>query len=140
MEPCFRVFLKKCLSKYTSSMKPPLPLKICGYAPAWRNNTKIHVSNEREIWLPCEWILPLNGMRMPWYYVCSLILFLFWTNGKKGHLDEYDFRHCYGNFFSKVEFWKLLHHSYVQSSFSTITRHIEHSILKDTLQLLTDLD
>ena len=38
-------------------------------------------------------------------------------------------------FFSKVAFWKLLYHSYVQSSFPIITRHIENSILKDTLQL-----
>ena len=38
-------------------------------------------------------------------------------------------------FFSKVAFWKLLDHSYVQSSFSINTRHIESSILKDTLQL-----
>ena len=26
---------------------------------------------------------------------------LFTTNGKKGHLDENDFRYCYGNFFLK---------------------------------------
>ena len=33
------------------------------------------------------------------YSVC-LLLFLFRTKGKKGHLeDENDFRHCYGNFF-----------------------------------------
>ena len=38
-------------------------------------------------------------------------------------------------FFSKVAFWKLLDHSYVQSSFQIIMRHIENSILKDTLQL-----
>ena len=38
-------------------------------------------------------------------------------------------------FFSNVAFWKLLDHSYVQSSFPIITRHIENSILKDTLQL-----
>ena len=38
-------------------------------------------------------------------------------------------------FFSKVAFWKLLDHSYVQSSFQIITRHIENSILKDTIQL-----
>ena len=37
--------------------------------------------------------------------------------------------------FSKVAFWKLLDHSYVQCSFPIITRHIENSILKDTLQL-----
>ena len=38
-------------------------------------------------------------------------------------------------FFSKVAFWKLLDRSYIQSSFQIITRHIENSILKDTLQL-----
>ena len=38
-------------------------------------------------------------------------------------------------FFSKVAFWKLLDHSYVPSSFPIITKHIENSILKDTLQL-----
>ena len=38
-------------------------------------------------------------------------------------------------FFWKVAFWKLLDHRYVQSFFSAITRHIENSILKDTLQL-----
>ena len=38
-------------------------------------------------------------------------------------------------FFSKVAFWKLLDHTYVQSSFPIITRQIENSILKDTLQL-----
>ena len=37
--------------------------------------------------------------------------------------------------FSKVAFWKLLDHSFVESSFPIITRHIENSILKDTLQL-----
>ena len=40
-------------------------------------------------------------------------------------------------FFSKVAFWKLFDHSYVQSSFPVNTRHIENSILKDTLQLKT---
>ena len=50
------------------------------------------------------------------------------------HLDESDFHYCYG-MHSKVAFWKLFDHSYVQSSFSIITRHLENSILKDTLQL-----
>ena len=35
--------------------------------------------------------------------------------------------------FSKVAFWKLLDHSYVQSPFSTNTRHIDNSIFKDTI-------
>ena len=33
-----------------------------------------------------------------------------------------------------MAFLKLLDHSYIQSSFSTNTRHIDNSILKDTLQ------
>ena len=37
--------------------------------------------------------------------------------------------------FSKVLIRKLLHHSYEKSFFSTITRHINNSILKDTLRL-----
>ena len=37
-------------------------------------------------------------------------------------------------FLSKVAFWKLLDHIYLQSPFSTITRHIDNRILKDTLQ------
>ena len=28
-----------------------------------------------------------------------IFIFLFRTSGKKGHLDENDFRYCYGNFF-----------------------------------------
>ena len=27
-------------------------------------------------------------------------IFIFRINGKKGHLDENDFRHCYGHFFA----------------------------------------
>ena len=74
-------------------------------------------------------------MKMPWYSAWSLLLFLFRTNGKKGRLDENDFRHCHGIFFAKVALWKLLDHSYVESSFPIIMRHIENSTLKDTLQL-----
>ena len=36
--------------------------------------------------------------------------------------------------FSKVTIWELLDHSYVQSSFSTSTRYINNSILKETLR------
>ena len=73
-------------------------------------------------------------MKMPWYSPCSLLLFSFWTKGKKRHLDENKFCRCYINFFSKMAFWKLLDHSYVQSSFSA-KNGIENSSLKDTLQL-----
>ena len=41
------------------------------------------------MWLPYfEQIWLLNGMKMLWYSVCLLLLFLFKTNDKKGHLDE----------------------------------------------------
>ena len=40
-------------------------------------------------------------MNMSWYSACLLPLFLFKTDGKKGHLVENGFRHCYGNFFRK---------------------------------------
>ena len=53
-EPFFRVFLTKWLSKCLHSIKPPLPWKISGCAPALGNNTqKVRVPNEREMWLPC---------------------------------------------------------------------------------------
>ena len=50
-------------------------------------------------------MLPLYGMKMPWYSACSVFLFLFRTNGKKGRLDENNFCQCYV-FFSKVVLWK----------------------------------
>ena len=64
---------------------------------------KVHATNIRETWLPCIWRLvwALNGLKMTWYSLCLLLLFLFRTNGKKGHLDENDLRHCYDNFFRK---------------------------------------
>ena len=67
------------------------------------------------------------------FHVLTLI-FLFRTTSKKRHLDENDFDTVMV-VFSKVPFWKLLDHSYIQSSFSIIVKHIDNSILKDTLQL-----
>ena len=65
-------------------------------------------------------------MMMIWYSTCLLLLVLFRTNGKnvgsKHHLP------------SEVALWKLHDHCYVQSRFSTNTRHIDNSILKDILQ------
>ena len=63
-----------------------------------------------------------------------IFIFLFRTNDMEIHLNENDLSHCYGNF-SKVPSWKLLDHSYARSSFSIIMRHIENSIVKDTLKL-----
>ena len=37
--------------------------------------------------------------------------------------------------FSKMLFWKLLDHNYIQSYVSAIARYIDKSILKDTLKL-----
>ena len=71
-------------------------------------------------------------MKTSWYFACLLLLFLFRTNDKKGHLDENDFRPCYGNVFRKWH--SQLDQSYVQSPFSTNTRHTANSILKNTLQ------
>ena len=69
---------------------------------------------------------------MSWYFTCLLLLFLFRTNGKKGHLDENNFRPCYHNIFRKWH--SQLDHSQVQSPSSINTRHIANSILKNTLQ------
>ena len=78
----------------------------------------------------------MNGMKMAWYSACLLLLIFFRANCKKGHLDENDFRHCDGNFFPKVAFWKWLDHSYIQIVPSQqLRRHIDNSILRDTLQL-----
>ena len=71
---------------------------------------------------------------MSWYSAWSLLLFLFRTNDEKWQLDKNNFRNCCG-IFSKRAFWKLLDHSYVQSSFLTITGHIYSNLLKDTLQM-----
>ena len=71
---------------------------------------------------------PLRTMsiKMSWYSVSSF--FLFRTNCKKGYLNENDLLNCYGHFFESG----IFDHSYVQSTFSTITGHIDNSILKDT--------
>ena len=67
------------------------------------------------------------------FHVLTFI-FLFRTTSKKRHLDENDFDTVMV-VFSKVPYWMLLDHSYIQSSFSIIVKHIDNSILKDTLQL-----
>ena len=44
---------------------------------------------------------PLNFMKMTWCSACSLLLFLFRTNGKKRYLDGNGFRDRNSNFFRK---------------------------------------
>ena len=65
---------------------------------------------------------------------CVWILIFCLEPTVREQLNENDFRHCYGNFF-EITILKLPDHSYVQSSFATITRHIDNGIWKDTLQL-----
>ena len=60
-------------------------------------------------------------MNMPWHSVFSFLFFLFRNNVIREQLDENDFRRCYV-FFPESIIPKVLDHSYVQSSLSTITR------------------
>ena len=55
--------------------------------------------------------------------------FLFRTKCRKEQLDEDGLRHCYGIFFFKVSFWKLLDHNYVLSSLRcTLTAAIDRNL------------
>ena len=87
-----------------------------------------------------------NGVQCVHFYY---YFFFIRTNVEKGNSDEKDFRHCYGTvmvIFFESAILKLRNHSckmfkscnhvrnHDQSSFSTIMKHIENNILKDTLQ------
>ena len=57
------------------------------------------MTHTRETPLPCVEIT------FEWYeggLVFRIFIFLFRINGQKAHLDENDFRHCYGNFFKSA--------------------------------------
>ena len=71
-------------------------------------------------------------MKIPWYCVSIFIFCLEPTIREQ--LDENNFTQYYGIFFEST-IPKVLDHSYVQSSFATITRHFDNGIWKDTLQL-----
>ena len=58
--------------------------------------------------------------------LCFHFHFLFRNNGIREQLDQKDLRRCFGNFF----FRKCHSASYVESSFSTITRHLDKGIWK----------
>ena len=62
-----------------------------------------------------------------------IFIFLFRTNVKKEYLYESSCAFVM-IIFSKVLFWKLLDHTYVQRSFSRIARRMKNSILKEILQ------
>ena len=73
-------------------------------------------------------------MRMPWYSTCSFLFFCLEPTLRKDTWMR-AISTTVIVIFSKLPFQKLLDHNYVQSSFSIITKHIDNSILKDTLQL-----
>ena len=69
----------------------------------------------------------LNDMKVPLFRV-FVFIFLFRNNGIREQLYQNDFRCCYGEFFFESVIPQVLDHSYVQSSFSTITRHLDKVI------------
>ena len=79
----------------------------------WRCDAKFHDPSKRKISLSrADLALSITGFWMVWR--CCVILdaedAVFKINGKKRHLEESDFHHCYGNY--SILFWKLLDHSY----------------------------
>ena len=113
--------------------------KNFAFTEMWRCNTKLHDPSERKVGLPCfEQIWLLNSMNAMVFRVFILYFFLFRTNFKKGYLNESYFCHCYDDFFKSAILkvtWKLPGRIYIQSFFSTFTRHFSSCILKDILQL-----
>lgn len=92
-------------------------IQTCG------NNTKNHALNKRKIWHPCfKYIWYLNGMKMSWYSVCSLLFCFFVCLEPMVRKDTWmkTISVTFRVIFSKMAFSKLLFRSHVQSSFSTI--------------------
>ena len=79
-------------------------------------------------------------MRLPDEHAMTLcvfiffIIFLFRNNVVREQLDENDFRRCYV-FLSESIIPKVLDHSYIKGSLSTITKQLDNSVFKRTLQL-----
>ena len=106
--------------------------RMFNFTQTWENNTKSH--KQKRNMTPFSWI----DLTFEWYedhmVFCYCSYFCLepavrkdtWMRTTSVTVME---------LFSKVAFWKLLDHSYVQSSFPIITRHIENSIWKATLQL-----
>ena len=101
----------------------------------WLLLTKLHDPNRRKMRLPCfelRWLL--NGMNIPWhsvflFFFIFLFLFLFRNNVIRDQLDVNDFSCCYV-FLPESTIPKVLDHSYVQISLSTITSQLDNSIWK----------
>ena len=96
-----------------------------GSTQTWENITSSCHKQKRNV-TPLFWV----GLTFECYEDAMvfhvLIIIFFRINGLKGHLDESDLRYFYGNFLWK---WRF------ESSFSTVTKHIDNRILKETLQL-----
>ena len=73
--------------------------KSLDYAQTRKYNTKFYDPNKRKMELIG---FEQTCTKVPWYSVFSFLLFFFRTNGKKGRLDENDFRHGYGNYFESA--------------------------------------
>ena len=71
---------------------------------------------------------------MLWYSACSFLFFCLEPTLRKDTWMRVTSA-AVMIIFSKVPFWKLHNHNFVQSFFPTITRHFDKSILKDILQL-----
>ena len=118
--------------------------KIFAFTKTWKYITKLHDPNKKKMGLPYfDWTWLLNGMKMPWYSVCSFFFFffLFRTNINKGYLDESDFRHCYGIFFKSAILkvtWTQLWSMFLLNNYEAhLQQHFER---QPRVENFTDMD
>ena len=94
-----------------------------------RNRFRNHLARKRT--LNYLALLSRGDFWMIWrYHGFRVFIFIFCleTAVIKEQFDENDFRHCYGNFSFESVIPKV--YSYVQSSFSTIRKHLDNGIWK----------
>ena len=89
----------------------------------WLFLIKLHDPKRRKIRLHCFKLRWLNGMNMPWHSVFSFLFFLFGSNVIRESFFVF-------LFFPESIIPKILGHSYVQSSLSTITSQLDSSVWK----------
>ena len=107
-----------------------------------RNNTKVLVPNKREMGS-----LFLSRSELCMVSRCHGILrgycycFYLEPTVRKDTLDEKDFRQCYGNCFSKVAFWNLVDHSYVQFLSQQLRDTLKTTLFETnaTVEFFTDM-
>ena len=118
--------MHKCfLVKFAKFRRTPFLQNTSG----WLLLTKLHDPNRRKIRLPCfelRWLL--NGMNMPRHSVFSFLFFLFRNNVNQRVIGWKRLPSLY--FFPESIIPRVLDHSYVQSSLSTITSQLDNSIWK----------